>query len=182
MDMEITAPAPRRRGTRVIQLERVGLKRLLNQKMSGVNAAQTQASRNVRMMGPTGVITRMAPKSRGSRIRLTEERTASEVQQMKMRKISREPIWRALDSEGRIGLGPMQAACPGRLAGSRRGVIGAAEGTESRAGSRLAPALHGRNTSPGRGRGGHFVQLVTEGCNSCRAGKRTLVPVVFLID
>ena len=69
--------------------ERSRPKRLLNQKTSGVHAAQTHASMKMSATGPAGDITRN-PKARGSRSRLTAVTVASEVQKMKMRTSSRE--------------------------------------------------------------------------------------------
>src|SRR5260370_39005284 len=69
--------------------------RLLSPKITGVNAAQTHDSMDVRRIGPGGDITRK-PKARGSRRRLTAGNVASDGRKTK-RKTKSRPVNRRVD-------------------------------------------------------------------------------------
>ena len=87
--------------------ERAMSERLLSQKMSGVNAAQTHASTKAMAIGAAGDIRK--PKPRGSSRRFTDESVAREVQKRKISAISRGLNWKGeflgfLGSSGFLGV------------------------------------------------------------------------------
>ena len=80
-------PTTTRSTARNSQFDRSALKRLLSQKITGVNAAHTHASTNAITIGAVGDIRK--PNPRGSRTRFTEDKTARKVQNAKIRASSR---------------------------------------------------------------------------------------------